>query len=128
MPLIQSCRLVCTERGHNKEYLVELHEDVVDHVTEFRVDGRYGRIGSVLTGVRKYRGNSRYRADAEYEKVRNEKLNKGYREVPLQNAFLAPALPPVDPPPTPRRRATATPVTPTNTVDFYDDAPRQINL
>ena len=129
MPIIQSCRLVCTDRGHNKEYLVELHEDPDENgLRQFRVDGRYGRIGSVLTGVRKYRGSSQYRAEAEYEKVRNEKLNKGYREVPLQNAFLAPALPPVDPPPTPRRRATATPVTPTNTVDFYDDAPRQINL
>lgn len=120
MALIQSCRLVCTARGHNKEYIVELHEDA----TEFRVDGRYGRIGATLTGARKYRGPSRYQAEAEYEKVRREKLNKGYEEVPLRNSLLFPDLPV---PPTTRQRRAPAPA-PEPTIDFYDDAPRKINL
>ena len=129
MPIIRSCRLVCTDRGHNKEYIVELHEDPDENgLRQFRVDGRYGRIGSVLTGVRKYRGSFQYEAEVVYEKVRNEKLNKDYREVPLQNDFLTQVFPAVDLPSPPRRRARASQVAPANTIDFYDDAPRQINL
>lgn len=126
MPLIESCRLVCTTQGHNKEYVIELHEDLTGR-RQFRVDGRYGRIGSRLTGMRKYDGPSQVQAQAEYEKLRQEKLNKGYQEVPATNAFLQPATEVSDPAPR-RSRAPAAPPVPDNTVDFYDNAPRVINL
>lgn len=121
MALIQSCRLVCTERGHNKEYNVELHEE---RDRTYRVDGRYGRIGAVLTGVRKYNGTSRYQAEAEYNKVRNEKLGKGYREVPLTNAFL-PDTTAERPARTTRRQA---PPEPAETIEFYDSSTRHLTL
>lgn len=90
MAILQSCQLTCTERGHNKEYIIELHEDEVIGGTAsysvgspftYRVEGQYGRIGATRTTVQKYIGGSRLRAEAAFNKVRNEKLSKGYQEV-----------------------------------------------
>lgn len=135
MPVLQSTRLECTARGHNKEYLVELESNELTGT--YRVRGHYGRIGSTLTDTTKCDGVSYQRALAEYEKVRREKLSKGYVEIPLRNQFT-PDLDEDgevinDAPPAPLRRRTArpratSPRIPTNTVDFYDEAPRRISL
>jgi predicted DNA-binding WGR domain protein len=129
MAVIQSCRLVCTTQGHNKEYVVELDEEFDQQARSYRyrVDGRYGRIGSVLTGVRKYNGLSRGAAETEYEKVRNEKINKGYTEAPLRNSFLADPAP--EPAPARRRTArTPAPTLPPPADDLWGDTPRLITI
>jgi predicted DNA-binding WGR domain protein len=140
MPVLQRTRLECTTRGHSKEYLLELESNELTGT--YRVRGQYGRIGSTLTDVTKCDGVTYQRALAEYEKTRREKVSKGYVEIPVRNQYT-PDLDEDgeainDTPPAPlRRRAVrpraarpraTSPSTPTNTVDFYDEAPRRISL
>lgn len=130
MATIQSCRLVCTEQGHNKEYNVEVDEELNqhEHVYWYRVDGHYGRIGGTLTRVRKYHGSSRTHAFAVYDQLRREKLSKGYREAAVA-PLVAPPAAPARQRRTSRRSNTTIPAPPaSNTVEFFDDAPRRINL
>lgn len=69
--------LHCTTGNSDKVYEIEVRSEGRNFVTR----GRYGRRGSVLKPVEKYKGTSEWRAEQAYHDTVNEKLRGGYRRV-----------------------------------------------
>lgn len=121
MTVTNRARMLCTSRGHNKEYVIELE----DNVGRYRVVGRYGRIGANLVETVKYEGTSLRSAIAEFSKVRDEKLSKGYEQASNYTRHT----PETQPQPAPARsRVRTPPPEKPRTVEFYDNEPRMITL
>ena len=83
--LIDADYLHCTRGSSDKVY--ELFLDETDEGI-YVVRANYGRRGSVLKPVEKYRGRSGAEARAIYHDVYNEKLAKGYRVKPIETQAL----------------------------------------
>jgi len=87
MKVIDSIDLYFQEGGSDKEY----HLQLVDLSGTYAVDFQYGRRGSTLSTGRKIETPGLDQAKKAYEKVKLEKMSKGYHEEDAGNKAYSPA-------------------------------------
>lgn len=80
MKILSESYLTVTEGGSNKHYLPRIVENSPGN---YEVVCLWGAIGAKPQSTLKYTGPDRVAAQNAYERVRREKLGKGYRERPI---------------------------------------------
>lgn len=88
MKTIESIDLYFQEGGSDKEY----HLQLVDLSGSYGVDFQYGRRGSTLNTGRKIETPAIDQAKKTYDKVKIEKMSKGYHEEGRGNKTYSPAV------------------------------------
>lgn len=135
--IIEEVRLHCTVGGARKAYYLR-HEwfnqdgNESSPGTRYVVEASYGRIGGSRTSVIKYDGPHYSQSGTVFDTVRDEKLRKGYVVIasPRFHNQRPATAPPTASQPAKRAKQPKTRVTePAGpTVEFYDSAPRYINI